>query len=49
MEASMAANPNPILIKAYLKSLLKSLDAKKAAAEKSPKSTVENTNGKNDE
>ena len=45
----MSANPNPVLIKAYLKSLLKSLDAKKAA-EKDSKSTVEKqTNGKNDE
>ena len=32
------ANPNPVLIKAYLKSLLASLDAKKAA-EKTPNST----------
>lgn len=44
----MSANPNPVLIKAYLKQLLKSLDEKKAAAEKSSKSTVENTHGKND-
>jgi len=34
------ANPNPVLIKAYLKSLLASLDAKKAA-EKSPKPVKE--------
>ena len=39
----MAANPNPILIKAYLKQLLKSLDEKKSA-DKASKSTVENTN-----
>jgi hypothetical protein len=42
----MSANPNPVLIKAYLKQLLKSLDAKKSA-DKDSKSTVENTNGKN--
>lgn len=42
----MSSNPNPVLIKAYLKSLLKSLDEKKAA-EKASKSTVEKeTNGK---
>ena len=28
------ANPNPVLIKAYLKSLLKSLDEKKSASAK---------------
>ena len=41
------SNPNPVLIKAYLKQLLKSLDEKKAAEKAPSKSTVENDNGKN--
>ena len=35
------ANPNPVLIKAYLKQLLKHLDEKKAA-DKAPKKENEN-------
>ena len=37
----MSASPNPVLIKAYLKSLLKSLEEKKAAEKPKPSSYEE--------